>query len=177
MEKKKKSEDENNSVKGLGDIGGIFAGLTQFLEKLGELAEKGEGLSREGNIQMKGAQGKGLNAVYGFSVKTGIGGKGVKVEPFGNVRKDRATGESVVQEIHEPLVDIFDEDDHVLVLAEMPGVDAKDVHITLEADILTLSATGEDRKYRKEVLLPGNFQADKMTVSTRNGIVRIKFLK
>jgi len=174
---KKQDEKKEGSRKGLGAIGGIFAGLTEIVEKLGELAEKGEELSKAGNIDLKGGQGKDLKAVYGFSVKTGIGGKGVKVEPFGNVRKDRSTGESMVQEIHEPLVDVFEEDDHALVLAEMPGVDAEDVQVNLEDDILILSAAGEGRKYRKEVLLPGSFDRDKMTVSCRNGIVRIKCMK
>lgn len=177
MENKKKAEEKKGSLKGLGAIGGIFAGLTEVIEKLGQLAEKGEELSKTGNFQRKGSQGKETKAVYGFSMKTGIGGSGVKVEPFGNIRKDRATGEAVVQEIHEPLVDIFEEDDHVLVLAEMPGVDAKDVQITLEEDILTLSATGEDRKYRKEVLLPGSYDRDKLMVSCTNGIVRIKCMR
>ncbi len=177
MENKKKAEDKKGVLKGLGAIGGIFAGLTEVIDKLGQLAEKGEELSKTGNFQLKSGQGKETKAVYGFSMKTGIGGSGVKVEPFGNIRKDRATGEAIVQEIHEPLVDIFEEDDHVLVLAEMPGVDAEDVKVNMEDDILVIAAVGEDRKYRKEVLLPRNFQRDKITVSARNGIVRIKFLK
>jgi HSP20 family protein len=174
---KKKDKEKDGSLRGLGALGGIFSGLTELVERLGELAEKGEELSKTGNIDLKGSQGKDLKAVYGLSVKTGLGGKGVEVEPFGNVRQDRATGEPVVQEMHEPLVDVFEEDDHVLVLAEMPGVDAEDVQVNLDDDILTLSAVGEDRKYRKEVLLPGSFQPDKMTVSCRNGIVRIKCMK
>lgn len=175
---KKRAEEQDSSRRGLGAIGGIFAGLNELVEKLGELAERGDELAKSGNIELKGRPGtKKLKAVYGFSVKTGIGGKGVKVEPFGNVRKDRATGEPVVQEIHEPLVDVFEEDDHVLILAEMPGVDAEDVQINLVDDILTLSAEGEDRRYRKEVLLPGSFDRDKLTVACRNGIVRIKCMK
>jgi HSP20 family protein len=176
MEKKKDDEKES-SRKGLGGIAGLFGGLTELVEKLGELAEKSEELSKLGDTQLKGGQGKDLKAVYGFSLKTNIGGKGVKVEPFGNVRKDRSTGESVVQEIHEPLVDVFEEEDHVLVLAEMPGVDAEDIQVNLVDDILTLSAEGEDRRYRKEVLLPGVFDRDKMTVSSRNGIVKIQCMK
>jgi HSP20 family protein len=72
---------------------------------------------------------------------------------------------------------VFEEEDHVLVLAEMPGVDAEDIQVNLVDDILTLSAEGEDRRYRKEVLLPGVFDRDKMTVSSRNGIVKIQCMK
>ena len=45
----------------------------------------------------------------------------IKVEPFGNVTKDKESGRTVVHEVREPLVDVFEEDDHVLVIAEMPG--------------------------------------------------------
>ena len=79
----------------------------------------------EGEIHHRDVKG-----VYGFSVKVGLGDKGdkeVKVEPFGNVRRDDKTGETVVQEIREPVVDVFEEKDHTLVVAEMPGVSTKDV--------------------------------------------------
>ena len=52
----------------------------------------------------------------------------MKVEPFGNVRKDERTGRATVREVMEPPVDVFEEADHVLVVAEMPGVGAEDVH-------------------------------------------------
>ncbi len=62
----------------------------------------------------------------------------------------------MVQEVREPVVDIFEEEDHVLVVAEMPGVSPEDVKITVEDDLLTISAERGDKKYRKEVLLPAS---------------------
>jgi len=178
--KKKKDKDtaKKNAIKldvGLG-LGGIFKGLAGLVEKLGDLAEKGEVLSRTGEIRAEGKE-KGIKGVYGFSVKVGLGGEGVTVEPFGNIRKDEATGQATVQEIREPLVDVFEEEDHVLVVAEMPGIGPEDVQADLKDDILTLQAERGDKKYRKEVLLPGSFSREKMTISCNNGIVEIKCLK
>ena len=175
MAKREDKESDKTERKGFGAITGILGGLTELVERLGELAQKGEELTRGGAINLgEGlAKGKDLKAVYGFSFKTGIGGEGVKVEPFGNVRKDEDTGESVVQEIHEPITDIFEEEDHVLIVAEMPGVDAEDIELDLHGDVLTLYAEGEERKYRKEVLLPGEFSREKISVSCKNGIVKI----
>jgi len=176
--KKAKDAEKENAIKldvGLG-LGGIFKGLAGLVEKLGELAEKGEELSKTGEIRGTGKD-KGVKGVYGFSVKMGLGGEGITVEPFGNIRKDKTTGEAAVQEIREPLVDVFEEEDYVLVVAEMPGIGPEDVQVELRDDILTLQAEKGDNKYRKEVLLPRSFSREKTTVSGNNGIVQIKCLK
>ena len=94
-------------------VGGILKGLADLVESLGDLAEKGGELSRAGQIGNE----KGLKGVYGFSVKVGAAGEGVKVEPFGNIAKDKATGRSVVEEIREPLVDGLTRRENVIVIA------------------------------------------------------------
>jgi HSP20 family protein len=75
------------------------------------------------------------------------------------------------------MVDVFDEQDHVLLVAEMPGVSETDVHIELKDDILTLAAARGDTKYRKEVLLPQAFTAAQMSHTCRNGILKVKLTK
>ena len=82
-----------------------------------------------------------------------------------------------VQEIREPAVDLFEENDYVLVVAEMPGVSAADVRLEVKEDLLTISADRGGKKYQKEVLLPGAFQREKMVVSCNNGILEIKCLR
>jgi len=166
-----KSINLDLGIGGLG-VGGLFKGLAGLVEKLGELAETGEELRRTGEIR-----GKEVKGVYGFSVKVGLGGESIEVEPFGNIRKDTQTGQAVVQELREPMVDIFEEEDHILVVAEMPGIGAEDLHIELQDDILILAAERGDKRYRKEVLLPEAVQQEKMTVACNNGIVEIKCLR
>ncbi len=165
MTKGKKTEERAG-------FGGIFKGLADLIEKLGDLAEKGEHLKKSGEFQQKDVKG-----VYGFSVKVGLGDKGdkeVKVEPFGNVRRDEKSGETVVQEIREPVVDVFEEKDHTLVVAEMPGISTKDVHLDVKDDLLTIYAEKRDKKYRKEILLPRAYPQEKMKMSCNNGILEIK---
>ena len=165
--------------KGSGEIsgfGGVFKGLADLIEKLGDLAEKGEQLKKsEGELHHRDVKG-----VYGFSVKVGLGDKGgkeVKVEPFGNVRRDESSGETVVHEIREPVVDVFEEKDHTLVVAEMPGVSTKDVTLTVKDDLLTIYAEKRDKKYRKEILLPRSYPREKMKMSCNNGILEIKCVR
>ena len=48
----------------------------------------------------------------------------------------------------QPSVDIFEEKDAIVVAAELPGVKAEDLHITVENDLLTIS--GERKFERRE---------------------------
>jgi len=74
-------------------------------------------------------------------------------------------------------VDVFEEQDHALVVAEMPGISAKDVRLEAKDDLLTISAEKRDKKYRKEILLPRSYPREKMKVSCNNGILEIKCVR
>ncbi len=157
-----------------GGLGGILKGLGDLVEKLGELAESGQELSKTGEIR---GRGKELRGIYGFKVKVGLGEEGPSLEPFGNIRRDAKSGRTEVQEVREPMVDVFEEDDYLLVLAELPGIGKEDVRVEVKDDVLTISAERGDKKYRKEVLLPRNVSKEKMQVSCNNGVLEIKCLK
>jgi HSP20 family protein len=155
-------------------LGGIFGGLSELVGKLNQLAETGEELRRTGELR---GLGKELKGIYGFTIKVGLGDKAPHVESFGNISKDKQTGEAVVHEIREPVVDMFEEADHLLIVAEMPGISAADVHLELQDDLLTIAAARGEKKYRKEVLLPGAYPKDKMRLSCNNGVLEIKCFK
>jgi HSP20 family protein len=164
----KKSESENK-------IGGILNGLADIAEKLNELTENGESLSNTGEFKSS-TQSGGIRGVYGFTLKTGLGEKGenIKVEPFGNIHKDKKTGEAVVQEIHEPLVDVFEDEYATTLVAEMPGVGLEDIQVDVQDDVLTISANKGQKKYRKEMLLPHMLSKEHLEVNCNNGIVTIR---
>jgi HSP20 family protein len=170
MAKKSKGVDDRASG---GGLGGFLGGLTELVEKLNDLAQTGKQLSGTGEIPDLGKQLKG---VYGFNVKVGIGDDKVKVEPFGNIKKDTSSGQTVVQEVREPLVDVFEEEDHTLIVAEMPGISTKDVKLDIKDDVLTVTAHRGDKKYHKEILLPKVVDKDKVVFSCNNGMLEIKCL-
>ncbi len=163
---------ENRTEFGLGGLLGKIGG---FIEKLGELAESGEQLVKSGEIKGLDPSGK-VRGVYGFSIKTGLGEHGqheLKVEPFGNIHR-QPSGEPLEKDIREPLLDIYEEEDHVLVLVEIPGISKKDVELKLCGDMLTLTAEHGKKGYRKEVALPGTFSPEKMHWECMNGILKIR---
>jgi HSP20 family protein len=172
MKKKTIDTDEPQNEATAG-FGGILSGLGGLVEKLNELAKTGEELRRTGNFQSP----SGTKGIYGFTVKVGLGEEEPHIESFGNIRKDEKTGQATVQEIREPVVDMFDEKDHVLIVAEMPGISVKDVEIEVKDDLLTITAAKGEKKYRKEVLLPASFKKENIRVSCNNGVVEINCLK
>jgi HSP20 family protein len=155
------------------NLGGILGGLGGLVEKLGELAEAGETLSQSGEFREKSGK---LRGVYGIHVKTGLGERGeqeLKVEPFGNVRRRTAEGPPE-EDVREPLVDIHEEEEHVLVLVELPGVARDDVTLELADDQLHLSAQRGTTSYRKEIILPAKFSQQDMHWDCKNGILQIR---
>ena len=169
------TRDAGGKAGGADSFSRILSGLTDIAEKLNEISEKGETATKKGEFTFPSKEG-GVKGVYGFSLKTGLGGKddAIKVEPFGNIRKDKKTGEAVVQEIHEPLIDVFEDEKATTLIAEMPGVGPDDIKIDVRDDVLTISAKKGAKKYQKEVLLSHSPAKDKIKVTSNNGIVTIR---
>lgn len=174
-EKKKaeaKKEEEGVIDFGIGKVslGGIFKGLGDLVDMAQKVAEKGETIRREGGI--KGA-GKDIRGVYGFSIRT-LGGKPI-IEPFGNIRESPEG--PVVEEVREPMVDVFDEKDHIRIIAEMPGVEKDDIHIDVKDEVVTLRAERGERKYKKDVALPSSVNTSTLISAYKNGVMEIKMEK
>jgi HSP20 family protein len=176
MAKDKSEKNEGLDIDfGIGklSLGGLFKGIENLVDLAAKLKDTGGQINKEGEIDLSNLK-EGMKGVFGFSVKTAVGGKPV-VESFGNVRK--TPNGPTVEEEREPLTDVFDEDQEIRVYAEMPGVNEADIKLDLKEDILDISAQTGDRKYHKEVLLPVKVKADTLVSSYNNGILEIEVKK
>jgi HSP20 family molecular chaperone IbpA len=87
-----------------------------------------------------------------------------------------------------PRCDIFEGDDAVTLLAEMPGVDEKSIDVSLERHILTISGRAEPKapaghrriyaefdagEYRRAFELSNEAQAEGITAEIQNGVLRV----
>ena len=72
--------------------------------------------------------------------------------------------------------DIFDEEDNIEVIAEIPGVEKEDIKINLEKDDLTISVNVPDHKYHQELKLPCEPKG-KLEKSYKNGILEVRIHK
>lgn len=172
-EQKKESGKDEISLDDIPFVGGLLKGLGKFIDLAERAEEVGGELRRSGQIKGLGGR-KDLHGVYGFTVRTGLGQR-TKVEPFGNIKKTKEGPK--VSETREPIVDVFDEKDSVLVIAELPGIDESTIKFTVKEDILTLAAGSDERKYEKEILLPAKIDFESKEMKFQNGILEIKFKK
>jgi len=77
----------------------------------------------------------------------------------------------------EPLIDIFEEEDHIKVLAELPGVNEKDVNIKTDENTITITAENATRKYLKIVKLPTRIKKGTTTFTYKNNILQVRLKK
>jgi HSP20 family protein len=92
-----------------------------------------------------------------------------------------------------PALDVAEGKDAVTVTAELPGVDPKDIAVTLEGDLLTLKGEKEERHEEKDerwhrversagtfirtVRLPATVDPGTVTATFKNGVVTITLPK
>ncbi len=92
-----------------------------------------------------------------------------------------------------PRVDIAETDNEVVVTTELPGVDRKDVKLSIEDNVLTISGEKKQEKetkdknyhcverrygaFRRSFTLPARIQADKVKASFKDGILTINLPK
>lgn len=155
------------------DFGKLFRRLGGFVDLLGRLTEAGEKpIQGHGEFRVR-PLGEQVRGVYGFSIRNGVGGV-PRVEPFGNLyaRDDRL----VVDGVHEPLVDVFEEGDEVVVTVELPGVLENDILIRTDGEGLVVKTIGR-RRYAKEVRLPAPVVDGSFRKTCHNGVLEIRARK
>jgi HSP20 family protein len=84
----------------------------------------------------------------------------------------------VVSEEREPLVDIYEDEDKIRVVLEMPGVDENKIKVeAVDERHIVVEGSNHDRKYRKEIELPTDANVDAAEAVYKNGVLEIKLPK
>jgi HSP20 family molecular chaperone IbpA len=76
----------------------------------------------------------------------------------------------------EPLVDCFDEGTTLVVTAELPGVSADHITVSIDGDSLVIEARGS-RLYRTRQVLSAAVDPTTLTYDLRNGILEARVAK
>lgn len=77
----------------------------------------------------------------------------------------------------ESIVDIFEEENHINVTAELPGTEEKDIKLKIKDNLLIIDADTSEKKYHKEVKLPSPVEKDSVESRYRNGVLEVKLRK
>ena len=119
---------------------------------------------------------KGTNPfVFGFSMKQGPDGKPM-LQRFGNTSTPDDEGSKMTPHL-EPLVDVIEEDDEVIVVAELPGVDKDSIKVRVKGRTLTIEVDDAERPYHKVLELPSKVQKDNAKSAIRNGVLEVRLKK
>ena len=116
--------------------------------------------------------------IYGYSVTIGPDGK-PEIREFGNVKPEMKLGvpRINIREEREPLVDVMETNNEVKVIAEIPGVEKKDIKLYGTEDTLTISVDTPERKYYKKVKLPCRVDNKSANASYKNGVLEVTLKK
>ncbi len=107
--------------------------------------------------------------IYGFSLTQRPGGE-PEIQEFGNIRPS-SHGFEIGE--RKPLIDVFESEDEVHVIAEMPGVDKKDIKLDATETSLDIRAKTESVEYSEHVDLPVSVDTDSAKASYKNGVLDI----
>jgi HSP20 family protein len=138
-----------------------------FDEMFNEMLHEMESGIESGNVP------RGGPFFYGFSWNQHPGEE-PEVREFGNIRPGR---DNVEIGERKPLVDVFDTDDTVQVVAEMPGIEKEDVELGVEGRSLEIRAARGDRRYHETVELPANVDENSAKATYKNGVLEVTLKK
>ncbi len=123
---------------------------------------------------MPRAQETPLPFVYGFSMSVGSDGKPV-IREFGNV--ESSSRGPLLKEEREPLVDVMEEGNEIVVVIEIPGVEKDEVKLQATDRVLKISVDAAKRKYYKDFELPHMVDPRKSKALYKNGVLEVRFTK
>jgi HSP20 family protein len=140
-----------------------FDMFRDFDEMFNEMLQEME----SGNIQQEGP------FFYGFSMNQRPGEE-PEVREFGNIRPGKDTVEIGER---KPLIDVFDTDGTIQIVAEMPGIEKSDVELSVDGRNLEIHAARGDRRYNETVELPADVDEDSAKATYKNGVLEVTLRK
>ncbi len=144
--------------------------LERMRSEMEDLMEGMIGRIPESGLEKLAKEGKGV--VYGFSIRISPDGK-PQIREFGNVKHEAAKESIPISDEREPLVDIIEGKGEITVIAELPGVDRKDINVSGEGKTLIISVRSRDRKYYKELEIPSLCDFGQAQARYNNGVLEI----
>lgn len=109
----------------------------------------------------------------------------IRIRKFRTKKRKGSTVYKVPIKLHKtkiwrepkPLVDIFERDDEVVVVAELAGFSRENLRVTTKDKQLILSAEALNRKYYKSLNLPSQVIQNTLRTAYKNGVLEVRLKK
>jgi HSP20 family protein len=115
-------------------------------------------------------------------------------QPFSLIEEAESMAREAFGTVYPSMdLDMFEEGNELVVKADLPGINRKDLDISIENDILTIKADkSEDTEHKEDsyyyhergyghfercMTLPSRVDAEKVTASLKNGVLVIRMPK
>jgi HSP20 family molecular chaperone IbpA len=139
-------------------IDGLVRGLGDLLQMASDVAERAD----------RGT----ANGMFDVSVRVGHGSVASRV---GHLPRDSRRSSA---DAREAVADLFDEDDHYLIVGEFPGLAESAVRWSIrDGDIVEIRATAEGRTYAKEIPLASRVDPNTAAARYGNGVLELRVWK
>ena len=110
--------------------------------------------------------------IYGYTMTMGPNGQPI-VKEFGNVNPTLPDNSGTRQPVVDQILN--EKEKQLKLVAEIPGVEKKDVEVNVENNIAHIKASYKDVKYSKDIQLQHRVDEDSAKVSYNNGVLEIAF--
>jgi HSP20 family molecular chaperone IbpA len=170
---------EGTAASVLRELGGVFPGLDrliQGLEKSEAFRERLRAIDAELEARLRSEPLKRVEEGDRWSSFQTSPSRRTMVKRPPPARRQAPVAERQEVASKEPPVDVFDEETHLKVVAELPGIEEEDVEIDLHGARLVVSANTPAHKYHKETALPCAPEG-KVERLYRNGILELTLWK
>lgn len=145
--------------------------IYEELEKLGNLID--ETMQKSLDASSEKTPGR-RNRIQGFSIKIGPDGK-PRIQEFTSRQPRR--DETEISDDGEPLVDLIEDGETLVVLAALPGLKKDDIDLRITESCLTLSVDTDEFEWYNEFKLPTKVDPNSACASYKNGVLEVKAKK
>ncbi len=157
---------------GFGNFEEIFRKMQEEMMDVESNFQGMQGLS-EDNFEKAFKEGKVKRKVYGFSMTMGPDGKPI-VREFGNLPQQQNMKVEEKKEERQPLIDVFEGKEETVVVAEIPGVEEREIKLSGGERLLIIDVKGAQRKYYKEIKFKNAVDRSKLKSTYKNGVLEIR---
>lgn len=148
-----------------------FSDIYDELDKLGEMIDETMHKAFEDGSKNSSVR---PNRVQGFSMKIGPDGRPGKREINGS---QPVQAEPELSDDLEPLVDLIEEGNQIIVLVSLPGVGKENIDLRVTENCLIVSIDTDEFEWYDEFKLPTKVKTKSARASYKNGVLKVRLEK
>ena len=148
-----------------------FNDIYEELERLGDMID--ETIQKEFEKSSQNTPVR-RNRNQSFSIKIGPDGK-PRIQESNS--REPQQNEPEISDDPEPLIDLIEEGEILVVLAALPGVEKDEIDLRLTENCLTVSVDTDNFEWYDELKLPTKVDPKSACASFKNGVLEVRIKK